>query len=358
MRLSRIVSHAGLLALAASISGGAPAGLVAADGPATASPTASPAGDYLGQRLPGETPELFAPGIVSTGLFERDLAITPDGSEIFFSVAVGSRYEFNAIFTSRRVDGRWSDPEPALFADSTRYDELEPWMTPGGSRLYFVTNRPHDGADGEKTDEDIWFVERTAEGWSEAQHLGAPVDSEAKEYFPSVTRDGTIYFTREGPKSPRGLILRSRLVDGVFQEPEPLPEVINAAGAARFNASIAPDESFLILPIWGRDDSLGGADYYVLFRSPDDRWSEPIHLPAGINSENGQEYSASFSPDGRYLFFMSARTLDRATLGPRFTNAGLRAIQLRPGNGNADIYWVRADFIESLRPPGFTRTAK
>ena len=42
-------------------------------------------GNYLGQELPGMTPRLFAPGIVSTGLSERDMAITPDGDEIYFS---------------------------------------------------------------------------------------------------------------------------------------------------------------------------------------------------------------------------------------------------------------------------------
>ena len=34
------------------------------------------AGKYLGQRPPGAQPELFASGIVSTGLYERDVATT------------------------------------------------------------------------------------------------------------------------------------------------------------------------------------------------------------------------------------------------------------------------------------------
>jgi len=341
-----------LLALVALLPGSSPPSEAAAEPTAQGRPELV-AGDYLGQMPPGDTPELFAPGIVSTGLFERDMAIAPDGGELFFSAAVGSRFEFSAIYSARRVDGRWSDPEPTPFAASTRYRQLEPCMAPDGRRLYFVTNRPRDGNEGDAVDEDIWYVERTAAGWGTARPLGPPVDSAAKEFFPSLTRDGTIYFTREGDEQPNGQILRSRRIDGVYQEPEPLPEVINAAGAARFNASIAPDESFLILPIWGREDSLGGADYYVLFRTPDDRWSDPVHLPAGINSANGHEYSASISPDGRYLFFMSGRTLDPAELGPRFTGDALRALYLRPGNGNADVYWVRADFLASLRPQGF-----
>jgi len=336
-----------ILAVVSLFTGYAPGTVDAADD------RVAEAGDYLGQAPPGDAPELFAPGIVSTGLFERDMAIAPDGNALFFSASVGPRMEFSAILVCRRLDGRWSAPEAAPFASSARYREIEPWMAPDGRRLFFVSDRPRDGADGEAVDEDIWVVERTAEGWGEARPLGPPVNSEAKEFFPSVTRDGTLYFTREGKETPRGQILRSRFVDGKYQAPEVLPEQINGAGGARFNATIAPDESFLILPVWGREDSLGGADYYVLFRGHDDRWSDPIHLPAGINTENGQEYSASFSPDGRYLFFMSARTVDPATLGSRLTAEDLRALHLRPGNGNGDIYWVKADVIESLRPEGF-----
>ena len=37
----------------------------------------APSGPYLGQKPPGSTPSLFAPGFISTGLAERDVAMTP-----------------------------------------------------------------------------------------------------------------------------------------------------------------------------------------------------------------------------------------------------------------------------------------
>jgi hypothetical protein len=46
---------------------------------------------YLGQKTPGIIPALFAPGIVCTGISERDIAISPDGSEIFFGIAFGKK---------------------------------------------------------------------------------------------------------------------------------------------------------------------------------------------------------------------------------------------------------------------------
>ncbi len=44
-------------------------------------------GPFLGQALPDSIPELFAPGVVSTGMFTRDVAISPDGDE-----AVGGEF--------------------------------------------------------------------------------------------------------------------------------------------------------------------------------------------------------------------------------------------------------------------------
>ena len=42
-------------------------------------------GPYLGQKPPGMTPEIFAPGVISTGYHEvGGPAFTPDLSEIYF----------------------------------------------------------------------------------------------------------------------------------------------------------------------------------------------------------------------------------------------------------------------------------
>ena len=72
-------------------------------------------GDYLGQEPPGDTPRLFAPGVVSTGLLDRDIAMLPDGSEIYFGAAAPG-YAVSSILVTRRLpDGRWTTPEVASF---------------------------------------------------------------------------------------------------------------------------------------------------------------------------------------------------------------------------------------------------
>jgi Tol biopolymer transport system component len=305
-------------------------------------------GSYLDQKPPGEEPVLFAPGIVSTAMYTRDLSITQDGKEIFFCVTA---YGFNLIFHTRQKNGVWTEPRPAPFIRNPQYMYYEPCVTPDGKRLFFLSNMPK--SPGESENEDIWVVDRSDTGWGELYNLGAPVNSENSEFYPSVTRDGTIYFTRQEKGSRTGHIYRSRLVNGKYIEPEKLPEQVNC-GTNRFNAYIQPEEKYIIVPAMGRDDSYGGTDYYVVFHNQKDQWSDPINLGDKINTASGREFSASLSPDGKYFFFMSTRL--NPALGNNLT--GTPIIKLahfygQPQNGNADIYWVKADFIEKLRPDGF-----
>ena len=45
--------------------------------------------NYLGQTPPGDSAVVFAPGIVGTGLYTRDIAISPSGDEIYYGVSLG-----------------------------------------------------------------------------------------------------------------------------------------------------------------------------------------------------------------------------------------------------------------------------
>jgi hypothetical protein len=309
-------------------------------------------GPYLGQTPPGAEPELFAPGLVSTGLHTRDLAMTPDGDEIYFSVGAG---QFSVILGTRLVDGAWTVPEVADFSTDPTVGDIEPHISPDGNRFYFVSNRPLDGGPmpeeeiGTWDRADIWVMERAESGWGPAANLGAPVNTDADEYFPSTTFDGTIYFTREDPETGRNYIYRSgRNENGTgYAEPERLPEQVNSAN--QFNSFVAPDESYLILGVFGRGDSHGGTDYYIVFRDEDDRWSEPLNLGPAINQERGQEWSPYVSPDGRYFFFMSTRQPFPEDAPDRLTRDWLLEFHQLPESGNPAMYWIEAGFIEELR---------
>jgi hypothetical protein len=294
---------------------------------------------YLGHPAPGPDPQIFAPGVVSTGALTRDFTLAPDGREAFFTVMVGG-FAQSAVVTTREVDGIWTTPELAPFSLDPRWHDLEPHLAPDGQRLFFASDRSGNP--------DIWVCGREGATWGPPQPLGPAVNTPADEYFPCTTRGGTLYFTRNDTTSHRDAIWRAR-PDGAggFLAPERLPDAVNAA-PSQFNAFVAPDESYLILSAQGRPGNLGAIDYWIVFRDPDDTWRAPVNLGPAINGKGREGWSASVSPDGRVLFFMSARRVQDLD-APR-TWAGLQALHGSPGNGNGQIWWVDASFLADLRP--------
>ena len=303
-------------------------------------------GDYLGQELPGMEPELFAPGIVSTGLFVRDVAITPDGNEFYFGVA-SSGYEYASILVSKRIDGRWTKPEVTPFTTDPQWGGIEPCISPDGQKFYFVSSRPNPAAgDTVGGNFDIWVMDRLSDGWGEPYNLGAPVNTEDDEYFPSVTTDGTLYYTRQNKVSRAANIYRSHSTEGAFVDSEKLPEQVNS-GRAQYNAFIAPDERYIIVPVFGRPDGFGRTDYYIVYRNADDSWGEPINLGAKINTAGDREYSPYVTRDGQYFFFMSGRGVPEDEIPEKLSYQFYVDLLTRPNNGGSDIYWVNAEILPS-----------
>jgi hypothetical protein len=289
---------------------------------------------------PWHGPRVFAEGIISTRDYERGGTFTPDGRAYYFVKRAPETY-FAAICVSRYVNGKWGAPEVAPF--SGRYADLDPFVTPDGSKLFFSSTRPAGGQ--ARGDFDLWWVGRTAEGWGEPQRLGAPVNTTANEGYATVTRDGTLYFHSSRPGGKGGAdIYRSRPVNGGYGEPENLGEAVNTQ-FADFHPFIAPDESFLVFASTGRPDELVGdgnryprGDLYVSFNEGG-VWTEARRLGPRVNTA-AAELCPHATPDGRYLLFTSERgfvtTLPKRRLTHGEVESGLRATL----NGTGNIYQV------------------
>ena len=301
-------------------------------------------GPYLGQKPPGMTAEIFAPGIVSTEHGEFCSVFSADGSEFYWSLS-GAPYP--VIAAMRQNNGRWTEPEIAPF--SGKYLDVDMAFTPDGKRLFFCSRRPLDG-NGPPTDNtDFWFVERDGAGWSEPRHLEGPVNTKAQEYYPIFAQNGTLYFcsTRPGGHGD-GDIYRARFENDMYLEPENLGPPINTENFEG-DLFIATDESYIIVTCYGRFDNLGSGDLYISFRKEDGSWSSMKNMGASVNSA-ANEHCPILSPDGKYLFFSSGRS--------RHPNYSKKAITFQEkvemmnswGNGrNEDIYWIDARIIDILK---------
>jgi len=56
-------------------------------------------GEYMGQTLPYTTTKVFAPGIISNGLVNRDITFSPAGDEMYFTFAT-SNYSYATILST------------------------------------------------------------------------------------------------------------------------------------------------------------------------------------------------------------------------------------------------------------------
>ena len=182
-------------------------------------------GPYLGQDPPGLTVEMFAPGVISTDQSEINSAFSPAGDEFYYTAwtpEAGTK-----IMVSRWTDGHWSKPEAASF--STHPTDVDPAFGYDGKRIFFSSRRPRPGeTEAREAGFDLWFSDRSAEGWGEAQYLGSVVNSGKSQVYSTATRTGTLYFQavrKEG--YGKADIYRSRLKDGVYQAPENLGPVID-----------------------------------------------------------------------------------------------------------------------------------
>lgn len=293
---------------------------------------------YPDNELPSDTPRLFAKGILSDGLSNRDFTISSQGDEVFFTIQ-GPHFSLSTILYMTRKAGQWSKPEVAPF--SGRWRDLEATFSPDGQWIYFSSDRPLTG--DTKKDFDIWRVKRLAGGgWGEPENLGTNVNSAKDEFYPSITRSGSLYFTAElsQGKGSEDIVICKPDGNG-FGKPEVLPEDINTK-FDEFNAFVDPDEQFIIFSSYGRPDDMGGGDLYISRKNENGDWSPVKHLPASLNSPY-LDYCPYITPDKKYLVFTSNRMSKAFTNSKVINYAQVKAMLTSPGNGQDDIYWVKFD---------------
>jgi len=292
----------------------------AASAPAPLAP-----GAYFGLKLPGDTPELFAPGIISIpGRNVGHLAFSPDGLECYFTVFdfdTKNGYQNNRMLFTRYNNGAWTPQAPVTFAGGR--ENMEPLFSRDGNRLYFGVKK----STGEPLHTEFWMVERASreQEWSNPQPLPAPLNSPKEQWNLAQTADGTMYFASNREGGHGGLdIYRTVSKPGQPLQVENLGAPVNS----EFNdgdPGISPDGHTLVFySVPNRPGVTGGSDLFICFDNGHGGWTTPVNMGEGFNTP-GDEFAATFSQDGRVLFFA------------RFDGK------------HGDVYWVSTTALERFR---------
>lgn len=199
---------------------------------------------------------------------------------------------------------KWSTPI-AFEAINSAFDELNPVMTPDGSRVYFTRKAHPENIGGKMNPGDIWYVEQTTKGWSEPRHAGQLINNKNYNAVIGFSTDGKVIYLHGKYTTgfERG-VSRSVFEDNgewgkpaaldipYFKDQSEIP-----TGSLYFNGEI------MLLSL-ERYDSKGNEDLYVCFLQGGNEWSELFNLGPQINTVN-QEFSPFLSADGKRLFFSS-----------------------------------------------------
>ncbi|NET36151.1 MAG: hypothetical protein F6K19_29685 [Cyanothece sp. SIO1E1] len=274
---------------------------------------------YFGQKPPGDTAELFAPGVISKpDRHEFGITFSRAGDECYLGVDEGLR---NATYGFKLQDGVWSEAKNLLPEAEGSYHD--PMLSLDDNRLYYIAHGTRTQKLGEK-DANLWYLDRTPDGWSAPITLGPSINTKGNEFYIALTESGNLYFASnrqaatDAPYNYDIYMAHPGQIEDTYSPPTRLPDSVNSK---RYDADpfVAPDESYIIFGSVRRN-GFGRGDLYISFKT-EEGWTEAKNMGPKINNEKHQ-LCPFVSRDGKYFFFTS----------------------------DQDIYWIDAAIINALKP--------
>jgi len=259
-------------------------------------------GPYLGQKPPGMTPKIFAPGIISLEEFvEFKGSFSPDGKEYYFYAYSDSKEIIPTLYFTKIENEVWTKPVPLQIARGAR--TAHPCVSHDNKWLFFRWTFERD-----QTQQSGYYVSaRTDTGWSVPNYAG-------KGVYLTSDNLGQLYTTESvWGNQPKHYLSKVTFNNGLFTHYERL--TVHPHYENQTHPCIAPDGSYIIFDVNVENGSL-----FVSFKDEKGKWGEAIDLTKHGFKPNIR--GAYISPDGKYLFF----------------------------SYNGDIWWVDIKVIENLRP--------
>jgi outer membrane protein OmpA-like peptidoglycan-associated protein/TPR repeat protein len=171
---------------------------------------------------------------INTKFNESSPVFTKDGKTMYFT-----RNNFNdgkkgkddektmllKIYKASLVDGKWTNITDLPF-NSDNYQVAHPALSPDEKTLYFASDMP-GGLGGS----DLYKVSIKEDGtFGNPENLGNIINTPARESFPFVGHDNTLYFASDGHLGLGGLdVFETKLTNGSYSKPQNLGKPINSS---------------------------------------------------------------------------------------------------------------------------------
>jgi len=188
------------------------------------------------------------------------------------------------------------------------FSDYAPVINADGSEMYFTSRRPvteKEKKKGQAVSENIYAAsfDKQQQQWSAAKLLSAPVNQPKR--FNSIiglSNNGERMLLYRDDKYGNGDIFESLLTGREWSNPVPLPEPINSPHIET-SASISPDGKMMYF-VSNRPGGQGDLDIWYSIKNQQGKWGEAKNLGSTINTPEKEE-GVFIHPDGKTLYFSS-----------------------------------------------------
>ena len=260
-------------------------------------------------------------GSVNTAAAEGCPMVSPDGNALYIASTRAGGVAGNAgndIWISRRGgDGApWGEPVNAGEPINSPASDYCPSPMSNDVFLFVSTRAADSNGTPSCGGADIYMLDAKAAGGPKAVNLGCTVNSKGAEWSPYLLEAGGktfLYFSSDGHGGQGGQdIFRSRKGSGGFETPVAQNRLNTPYND--FRPNLRKDGLEIVFDS-DRPGGVGATDVYSSTRATlHSRWDEawPV-TQGGVNSKAG-ESRASFSGDGKTLYFGSARNAGQSDI--------------------------------------------
>lgn len=186
-------------------------------------------------------------------------------------------------------------------------DEQSPVVSPDGKTIFFTIAKHPQNVAGKKDEGDIWQAILIGDSWSAPIHMGSVINNKNYNAVAGISADGNElyllgHYNSLGDVTTQGISVSTNtgagwstpvniIIPYFLNKSSTISGHVNAAG----NVLVYAGESF---------STIGVEDIYVSVKGVNGTWSEPRNLGRNINT-SFQEWSPWLSEDTQFLYFSS-----------------------------------------------------
>lgn len=188
---------------------------------------------------------------------------------------------------------------------NSSYADYGPVLSADQNSLFFTSRRPQakdtlKDSEGNYP-EDIFMSSRTKTGWSTAQNIGFPINTESNEAIVGISPDGQVILIYKDDNGDGNIY--STILDGdVWATPAKLNDNINSKHWEP-SAFISADGNTIYFTS-NRPGGLGGRDLYTSKRTAEGDWASAVNMGPNINTPFDED-APFIHPDGITFLFSS-----------------------------------------------------